>query len=59
MSKEKFRDRLGRRSREEKALQVLLRQENRNDRRERDRQAEELLMRTRQLADVTYLSSIL
>ncbi|MGW3496341.1 hypothetical protein [Streptomyces sp. NPDC001020] len=57
MSTEEYRDGLGRRAREEEALQALLRRVNCNDRREPDREAEEILMRTRRLAAVTYLSA--
>ncbi|MDR3081606.1 MAG: hypothetical protein LBV60_11890 [Streptomyces sp.] len=59
MSKNEYRGGFVRRSREEEALQALLRQVNCNDRREPDPEAEETLMRTRRLAAVTYLSAVL
>ncbi|MFE4450680.1 hypothetical protein [Streptomyces sp. NPDC056796] len=51
---------MGRPSREQQALDALLRRVNCNDRREPpDREIEEYTLRTRRLAAITYLGSVL
>ncbi|MFF4354461.1 hypothetical protein [Streptomyces sp. NPDC001530] len=49
----------GRLSKEQEAIEELLRRVNCNDRREADREAEEYTRRTHRLAAVTFLSAVL